>query len=63
MEGKKQAETILENMAGHFRDSGIGTVSEIFDGAEPHIPRGCIAQAWSVSEILRAYLEDVIADG
>lgn len=61
-EGKEQAESILENMAGHFRDGGIGTVSEIFDGAAPHVPRGCIAQAWSVSEILRAYLEDVIAD-
>jgi predicted glycogen debranching enzyme len=40
--------------------AGLGTVSEIFDGDAPHVPRGCIAQAWSVAEPLRAYLEDVL---
>lgn len=39
--------------------AGLGTVGEIFDGNEPHISRGCIAQAWSVAEPLRAYVEDV----
>jgi len=39
--------------------AGLGTVSEIFDGNEPHISRGCISQAWSVAEPLRAYVEDV----
>jgi predicted glycogen debranching enzyme len=39
--------------------AGLGTVSEIFDGDAPHLPRGCIAQAWSVAEPLRAYVEDV----
>jgi predicted glycogen debranching enzyme len=39
--------------------AGLGTISEIFDGDEPHFPRGCIAQAWSVAEPLRAYVEDV----
>jgi len=34
---------------------GLGTVSEIFDGEAPFTPRGCIAQAWSVAEILRAW--------
>ena len=34
-------------------------VSEIFDGDEPHLSRGCISQAWSVAEPLRAYIEDV----
>jgi glycogen debranching enzyme len=38
--------------------AGLGTVSEIFDGDLPHTPRGCIAQAWSVAEPLRAYVED-----
>lgn len=38
---------------------GLGTVSEIFDGDEPHVSRGCISQAWSVAEPLRAYIEDV----
>jgi len=39
--------------------AGIGTVSEIFDGDPPSEPRGCISQAWSVAEPLRAYVEDV----
>jgi glycogen debranching enzyme len=40
--------------------AGLGTISEIFDGDSPHKPRGCIAQAWSVAEPLRAYMEDVL---
>jgi len=40
--------------------AGLGAVSEIFDGEPPHMPRGCIAQAWSVAEPLRAYVEDVM---
>jgi glycogen debranching enzyme len=39
--------------------AGLGTISEIFDGNHPHSPRGCIAQAWSVAEPLRAFVEDV----
>ena len=39
--------------------AGLGVVSEIFDGDEPHLSRGCISQAWSVAEPLRAYVEDV----
>lgn len=39
----------------HLREAGLGTASEIFDGDVPHAPRGCIAQAWSVAEVLRAY--------
>ncbi|MEJ5327745.1 MAG: amylo-alpha-1,6-glucosidase [Candidatus Bathyarchaeia archaeon] len=40
--------------------AGLGTLSEIFDGDPPHLPRGCIAQAWSIAEPLRAYIEDVL---
>jgi predicted glycogen debranching enzyme len=40
--------------------AGLGTISEVFDGDPPHTPRGCIAQAWSVAEPLRAYVEDVM---
>jgi len=43
----------------HLSVAGLGTVSEILDGDAPHTPRGCIAQAWSVAEILRALVEDV----
>jgi predicted glycogen debranching enzyme len=41
----------------HLRDAGLGTISEIFDGDPPHRPRGCIAQAWSVAEVLRVWLK------
>jgi len=41
-------------------EGGLGTISEIFDGEPPHTPRGCIAQAWSVAEPLRAYVEDIM---
>jgi predicted glycogen debranching enzyme len=37
----------------HLKTTGIGTISEIFDGDAPHKPNGCISQAWSVAELLR----------
>ena len=37
----------------HLREAGLNQVSEIFDGDAPHTPGGCIAQAWSVAELLR----------
>ncbi|MDQ4119967.1 MAG: amylo-alpha-1,6-glucosidase [Acidobacteriota bacterium] len=43
----------LENFKAHLSEAGIGQISEIFDADAPHPPRGCIAQAWSVAEILR----------
>ena len=39
--------------------AGLGTISEIFDGDPPHEPRGCVSQAWSVAEPLRAFVEDI----
>ncbi|MCA9521195.1 MAG: glycogen debranching enzyme family protein [Myxococcales bacterium] len=51
------ARGMLESMARHMTDAGLGTISEIFDGDSPHSPRGCIAQAWSVAEVLRAWNE------
>ncbi len=47
----------LEPMVHHLQTHGLGTASEIFDGDAPFIPRGCIAQAWTVAEILRAWAE------
>ncbi|NJD02169.1 MAG: glycogen debranching protein [Ruminiclostridium sp.] len=47
----------------HLKDACVGSISEIFDGDEPLTPRGCFAQAWSVGEILRAYIEDVCKTG
>ncbi len=46
----------LKNFQGHLQEAGLGQVSEIFDGDPPHAPRGCIAQAWSVAEVLRLAL-------
>ncbi|MDI9394559.1 MAG: amylo-alpha-1,6-glucosidase [Euryarchaeota archaeon] len=51
---------LLQGFDTHLETAGIGTVSEVFDGNFPYSPGGCIAQAWSVAEILRAYVEDVL---
>jgi glycogen debranching enzyme len=40
----------------------VGSLSEIFDGDPPHTPRGCIAQAWTVAEVLRARKETMGAE-
>jgi 4-alpha-glucanotransferase len=45
----------LEPMRDHLSDAGLGTISEIFDGAAPHVPRGAPAQAWSVACTLEAW--------
>ncbi len=39
----------------HLRDAGLGSVSEILEGDPPHLSAGCIAQAWSVAEVLRLW--------
>jgi len=52
-EALPQIEAWLDAFTGHLRDAGLGQISEIFDGDYPHSPHGCIAQAWSVAEILR----------
>jgi predicted glycogen debranching enzyme len=56
---RSQASEWLKPMQDHLCDAGLGHISEIFDGDPPHRPCGCIAQAWSVAEVLRAYVEDV----
>lgn len=50
---KQYVDKILEGFETHLTEEGVGQISEIFDGDEPHQPRGCFAQAWSVAEILR----------
>jgi predicted glycogen debranching enzyme len=52
-----QALTFLEPIAYHLHSAGLGSISEIFEGDPPYRPRGCIAQAWSVAEVLRAWTE------
>ena len=45
----------LEPLGTHIGAYGLGTLAEVFDGDPPHAPRGCIAQAWTVGEVLRAW--------
>ncbi len=49
------ARRILTGLAGHLDYYGVGTLAEIFDAEPPFRARGCIAQAWSVAELLRAW--------
>jgi len=46
---------ILQPFTHHLSDGGLGSISEILEGDPPHRPRGCVAQAWSVAEVLRAW--------
>jgi predicted glycogen debranching enzyme len=57
---RRQAAAWLSRLGEHLGDAGLGHVSEIFDGDAPHTPRGCVAQAWSVAEVLRCEMEEVI---
>ena len=50
------ARTCLTGFEAHLNDGGIGTLSEIFDAESPYTPRGCMAQAWTVAEVLRAWV-------
>jgi len=52
----EQTRSLLEPMADHLLAHGLGSMSEVFDGEVPFVPRGCFAQAWSVGEILRAWV-------
>ena len=55
---KVKARALLDTLAGKSLDKfGIGTLGEIFDGGPPHAPNGCIAQAWSVAEVLRVLVK------
>lgn len=52
-------EEFLHPMFHVFGMKWDGSINEIFDGDPPYIPRGCITQAWSVAEVLRAWVEDI----
>jgi predicted glycogen debranching enzyme len=51
---KSRARQFLHAFDRHLSEAGIGSISEVFDAEEPYTPRGCIAQGWSVAEVLRA---------
>ena len=49
--------SFFDAIGAAIRTYGVGTLAEIFDGDPPFTPRGCIAQAWTVGEVLRAFTE------
>jgi glycogen debranching enzyme len=51
------ARAILEGMIPLLGEAGMDSISEIFDAEPPYTPRGCIAQAWSVAELLRTLVK------
>ncbi|MFO0985520.1 MAG: amylo-alpha-1,6-glucosidase [Planctomycetota bacterium] len=52
-----EAASFLDAFEHHVGEACIGSISEIFDAQEPFTPRGCIAQAWSVAEVLRSLIK------
>jgi predicted glycogen debranching enzyme len=53
------AHDLLQGFIPHLDEACIGAISEIFDAEPPFLARGCIAQAWSVAEVLRAWVKTV----
>jgi len=51
------ARKLLHGFEEHLLDAGVGSISEIFDAETPFTPGGCVAQAWSVAEVLRAWIK------
>jgi predicted glycogen debranching enzyme len=52
---EREAQRYLTGLVAHLSEGCIGSISEIFDAEAPFLPRGCIAQAWSVAEALRCW--------
>ncbi len=50
---RRGARALLDGFDKHLSEACVGSISEIFDAGEPYAPRGCVAQAWSVAEVLR----------
>lgn len=50
---RKGTTKLLDGFRNHMGEACVGSISEIFDAESPYTPRGCIAQAWSVAEVLR----------
>jgi predicted glycogen debranching enzyme len=60
VEARNRAGRFLDPLRQHLWQAGLGQISEVFDGDPPHHPGGCVAQAWSVAEVLRTYVEDAL---
>lgn len=53
--GRAQVAQWLAEFQERMREAGLGQIAEIYDAEPPHTPRGCIAQAWSIAEVLRTH--------
>jgi glycogen debranching enzyme len=53
----QEARKFLEGFVPHLGEACLGSISEVFDAEEPYTPRGCVAQAWSVAEVLRCWVK------
>ena len=51
------ARGFLSGFADHLGEGALGSIGEIFDAEPPFTPRGCVAQAWSVAEVLRCLVK------
>jgi predicted glycogen debranching enzyme len=56
-EDRAGARRFLDGLVTELGEFGIGTIAEVFDAEAPYTPRGCIAQAWSVAEVLRCWVK------
>ena len=55
--GKTTIGRSVLGLVKHLGEYGIGSIAEVFDATEPYTARGCIAQAWSVAEVLRCWVK------
>jgi predicted glycogen debranching enzyme len=55
VKAKSKIQKVISDMVPHVSEACIGSISEIFDGDEPHGAKGAVAQAWSIAEFLRIY--------
>jgi predicted glycogen debranching enzyme len=51
-----RARHFLDGLIADMSEACVGTIGEICDADEPYTPRGCAAQAWSVAEVLRCWI-------
>jgi predicted glycogen debranching enzyme len=53
--GRHEVRRLLSGFEQHLSEACAGSISEVFDADVPYVPRGCVAQAWSVAEVLRCW--------
>jgi predicted glycogen debranching enzyme len=56
-DNRREARRFLEGFVPHLNDACVGSIAEIFDAEAPYTARGCVAQAWSVAEVLRCWVK------